>query len=52
MLFRSIPDAEYDLVHVVLERDVTYELQVTRVGIGTEVEIGRASCRERVFPVV
>ncbi|QCC51240.1 beta strand repeat-containing protein [Halapricum salinum] len=33
----AIPDAEYDLVHVVLERDVTYELQVTRVGIGTEV---------------
>lgn len=32
-----IPDAEYDLVHVVLERGVTYDLQLTRVGVGTQV---------------
>jgi hypothetical protein len=33
----TLSDAEYDLVHVVLERGVTYELQVTRVGVGTKV---------------
>jgi hypothetical protein len=33
----TLADAEYDLIHVILERGVTYDLQVTRVGVGTKV---------------
>jgi len=33
----EIPNSEFDVVHLHLERDVTYELQMAKVGVGTGV---------------